>query len=43
MNVIFGIMGLVGGILCAVGDILFDLKGRNNKKSEHREILTVIG
>ena len=32
MNVIFGIMGLVGGILCAVGDILFDLKGRNNKK-----------
>lgn len=32
MNVMFGIMGLVGGILCAVGDILFDLKGRDNKK-----------
>lgn len=32
MNVIFGIMGLIGGILCAVGDILFDLKGRDNKK-----------
>ncbi|MCM1508066.1 MAG: hypothetical protein NC177_13185 [Ruminococcus flavefaciens] len=32
MNVIFGIMGLLGGILCAVGDILFDLKGGDNKK-----------
>lgn len=32
LNVIFGIMGLFGGILCAVGDILFDLKGRENKK-----------
>lgn len=32
MNVIFGVMGFIGGILCAVGDILFDLKGRDNKK-----------
>ncbi|MCM1230925.1 MAG: hypothetical protein NC489_12395 [Ruminococcus flavefaciens] len=32
MNVVFGIMGLMGGILCAVGDILFDLKGKGNQK-----------
>lgn len=32
MNVVFGFLGLAGGILCAVGDILFDLKGKGNKK-----------
>ncbi|MCM1543361.1 MAG: hypothetical protein NC121_19175 [Blautia sp.] len=32
MNVVFGFLGLAGGILCAVGDILFDLKGKENKK-----------
>ena len=32
MNLIFSIMGLVGGLLCCVGDILFDLKGKGNKK-----------
>lgn len=32
MNLIFSIMALVGGLLCCVGDILFDLKGRGNKK-----------
>lgn len=32
MNLIFSILGLTGGILCAVGDILFDLKGKGNKK-----------
>ena len=32
MNIIFGILGIAGGILCAVGDILFDLKGKGNKK-----------
>ncbi|MCM1496240.1 MAG: hypothetical protein NC089_10640 [Bacteroides sp.] len=32
MNVFFGFLGLAGGILCAVGDILFDLKGKGNKK-----------
>lgn len=32
MNMIFSILGLAGGILCAVGDILFDLKGKNNRK-----------
>lgn len=32
MNLIFSIMGLVGGLLCCTGDILFDLKGKGNKK-----------
>lgn len=32
MNVVFGFLGLAGGILCAIGDILFDLKGKGNKK-----------
>ena len=32
MNLIFSIMGLIGGLLCCVGDLLFDLKGRENKK-----------
>lgn len=29
---IFSILGLTGGVLCAIGDILFDLKGKGNKK-----------
>lgn len=32
MNLIFSIMGLVGGLLCCTGDVLFDLKGKGNKK-----------
>ena len=32
MNLIFSIMGLIGGLLCCVGDLLFDLKGKDNKK-----------
>jgi hypothetical protein len=32
MNLLFGILGLVGGILCAIGDMLFDLKGNNSVK-----------
>ena len=32
MNLMFSIMGLVGGLLCCTGDILFDLKGKGNKK-----------
>lgn len=32
MNLIFSIMGLIGGLLCCTGDILFDLKGKGNKK-----------
>lgn len=32
MNLIFSIMGLVGGLLCCTGDVLFDLKGKCNEK-----------
>lgn len=32
MNLLFSILGLLGGILCAIGDLLFDLKGKGNKK-----------
>ena len=32
MNLIFSIMGLIGGLFCCTGDILFDLKGKGNKK-----------
>lgn len=32
MNLIFSVMGLVGGLLCCTGDLLFDLKGKGNKK-----------
>ncbi|MCM1126474.1 MAG: hypothetical protein NC429_08365 [Lachnospiraceae bacterium] len=32
MDMIFGFLGLAGGIFCAIGDILFDLKGKGNKK-----------
>ena len=28
----FSIMGLVGGLLCCIGDVLFDLKGQGNEK-----------
>lgn len=29
---LFSILGLIGGLLCCVGDILFDLKGKENRK-----------
>jgi cytochrome c oxidase subunit IV len=32
MNFLFGILGMVGGILCAIGDMLFDLKGNDSIK-----------
>ena len=32
MNMIFSVMGLMGGVLCAVGDVLFDFKGQGNQK-----------
>lgn len=32
MNLIFSIMALIGGLFCCVGDVLFDLKGKGNKK-----------
>lgn len=28
----FSLLGLIGGLLCCVGDILFDLKGKGNQK-----------
>lgn len=31
-NMLFSVLGLIGGILCAIGDILFDFKGKGNKK-----------
>lgn len=31
-NLIFSIAGLIGGLLCCVGDVLFDLKGAGNQK-----------
>lgn len=33
MLMTFSLMGLIGGLLCAVGDILFDLKGKGNQKT----------
>lgn len=32
MQLTFSILGLIGGVLCACGDVLFDLKGPHNKK-----------
>ncbi len=32
MDYLFGLIGLCGGILCAVADILLDLKGKGNEK-----------
>lgn len=32
MDMIFSVCGLIGGVLCAIGDMLFDLKGKGNKK-----------
>ena len=32
MYLIFSILGLLGGLLCCVGDVLFDLKGKGNEK-----------
>lgn len=32
MNIIFSTIGLIGGLLCAIADLLLDLKGPNNKK-----------
>lgn len=32
MNLLFSVLGLVGGLLCCVGDIFFDLKGPGNQK-----------
>jgi hypothetical protein len=36
---VFGIFGIIGGLLCAFADILFDLKGKNNVKSGPAKII----
>lgn len=36
---IMGLCGLIGGILCCVGDILLDLKGPENKKLGERGLI----
>lgn len=33
MLMTFSVLGLIGGLLCAAGDILFDLKGKGNQKT----------
>ena len=33
MLMTFSVLGMIGGILCAIGDILFDLKGKGNQKT----------
>ena len=33
MYLTLSVFGLIGGLLCAAGDILFDLKGNNNQKT----------
>lgn len=33
MLMTFSVFGMIGGLLCAVGDILFDLKGKGNQKT----------
>ena len=33
MYLTFSVFGLIGGLLCAIGDILFDLKGKDNQKT----------
>ena len=32
MYLVFSFLGLIGGLLCCVGDVLFDLKGKGNEK-----------
>ncbi len=32
LNLIYSILGLLGGVICAIGDILLDLKGKDNVK-----------
>ncbi len=32
LNLIYSCLGLLGGIVCAIGDILLDLKGKDNVK-----------
>jgi len=36
---LYGIFGIIGGLLCIFADILFDLKGKNNVKSGPAKII----
>lgn len=33
MTMVYAILAIIGGVLCAVGDVLIDLKGRDNVES----------
>lgn len=39
MTFTFGFLGIIGGIICACGDILLDLKGKDNMKSGKYQII----
>lgn len=39
MNIILSVIGVVGGILCAIADMLLDIKGKDNKKCGSKNIL----
>ncbi|QSX04640.1 hypothetical protein JYG23_07950 [Sedimentibacter sp. zth1] len=39
MNIILSVIGIVGGILCAIADMLLDIKGKDNKKCGSNKIL----
>jgi hypothetical protein len=39
IDFVFGIFGIIGGLLCAFADILFDLKGKDNIKSGPAKII----
>lgn len=36
---VLSIIGLVGGILCAIADMLLDIKGKDNKKCGSKKII----
>ena len=36
MLLVFSVLGLIGGLLCCVGDILFDLKGKGIQSGNDR-------
>ncbi len=39
INLIYSILGLIGGVICAIGDILLDLKGKDNIKVKNSLII----
>lgn len=38
-NTVLAILGIIGGILCAIGDLFLDLKGADNKKLGNMKII----